>query len=392
MRILHTADWHLGRTLHGEDLGPAHAAFLDHLVDLVSHHRVDVLVVSGDVFDRTLAPLASLRLLQGALERLCPMTRVILTPGNHDSATRLGFGASLMREELRVFSRVDQVGIPVEVPGPGGQDGLLVYPVPWLEPDLVRHELGEVGSPVARSHEAVLRAALARITADLQVRRSQGDARPALAMVHTFVSGAVESDSERDIQVGGVAAVPASLFEDTGLAYVACGHLHRPQDVKGTGTKVRYSGSPLPLSFSEAGDHKSVTLVDISPDGAVDVQVLELPVWRRLAVLEGTMEHLLSPATDTHLQDWVSLRVTDPARPSEMVRRLRERFAHALLVQHTPQGVQARTAPDAQDLRTRGAREVSRDFFEAVGGRPLDEEEAALLDDVLTAIRSEATA
>ncbi|WP_418605244.1 metallophosphoesterase family protein [Georgenia sp. SUBG003] len=116
MRILHTSDWHLGRTLHGVDLTDHHARFLDHLVELVRDERVDAVLVAGDVYDRAIPPVDSVELLSGTLARLTEHAHVVLTPGNHDSATRLGFGSAMFRDRLAVRSRISGVGEPVELP------------------------------------------------------------------------------------------------------------------------------------------------------------------------------------------------------------------------------------------------------------------------------------
>ena len=288
MRILHTSDWHLGRTFHGRVLDDAQAAFADHLVELVRREAVDAVVVSGDVYDRAIPPTDSVRLLDETLRCLSDLTRVVLTPGNHDSAQRLGFGADLLREGLTIRARIAEVDRPVTIPGSEGADGLYVYALPYLDPDAAREvlppllaeRLGESGgapaqepddarpvesekvresgdapgseSPAApqppsrlpRSHEAVVSGALRLVAADLTARRAAATTRvPALVMSHAFVVGGLPTaESERDIRVGGVDSVPAGVYtglggsplaeRSGGLDYVALGHLHRPQEIR----------------------------------------------------------------------------------------------------------------------------------------------------------------
>ena len=294
MRILHTSDWHLGRTFHGRVLDDAHAVFADHLVELARAEAVDAVVVSGDVYDRAIPPTDSVRLLDETLRRLSDITRVILTPGNHDSARRLGFASDLLREGLTIRARVADVDRPVIVPGPDGGDGLYVYALPYLDPDAAREtlppllaaRLGEEMADAARttvpegagdhsektvddppgtasdaatrrlprSHEAVVSGALRLVAADLAARRAAAPARvPALVMSHAFVVGGLPSEeSERDIRVGGVDSVPSGVFaslggspsarECGGLDYVALGHLHRPQEIRSAGGAGRPNG------------------------------------------------------------------------------------------------------------------------------------------------------
>ena len=311
MRILHTSDWHLGRTFHGRVLDDAHAVFADHLVELARAEAVDAVVVSGDVYDRAIPPTDSVRLLDETLRRLSDITRVILTPGNHDSARRLGFASDLLREGLTIRARVADVDRPVIIPGPDGGDGLYVYALPYLDPDAAREtlpplladRLGEemadaartavpegartapeaagdhsekaAGDPpgtasdaparrLPRSHEAVVSGALRLVAADLAARRAAAPVRvPALVMSHAFVVGGLPSEeSERDIRVGGVDSVPSGVFaslggspsarECGGLDYVALGHLHRPQEIRLAGGSGGPAGAGRPAGSGGA--------------------------------------------------------------------------------------------------------------------------------------------
>ena len=379
MRLLHTSDWHLGRTLHGVDLLDHQAAALDHLIDVVRAERVDALLVAGDVYDRAIPPVEAVTLLSDALARLSELTTVVVTSGNHDSATRLGFGAALMRERVRVRTRVATLGEPVEV-----ADGL-VYGLPYLDPDLTRGDLAEddpeTGTAVlpARSHEAVTGAAMRRVRADLLRRRGDApDSRlRAVVMAHAFVVGGQPSESERDIRVGGVDQVPAGVF--AGFDYVALGHLHGPQGLSGVdGTVLRYSGSPLAYSFSEQHHAKSSVLVDLS--GAEPVtELVPAPVPRRLADVTGTLEQLLGSAGEAHADDWVRVTVTDPARPAELFRRVRERFPHALVVQHVPAGGVESSGRSQVVTAAADPLEVVDAFVRRVTGAAPTPAEAALL-------------
>ena len=383
MRLLHTSDWHLGRTLHGVDLLGHQAAALDHLVDVVRAERVDALLVAGDVYDRAIPPVEAVTLLSDALARLSELTTVVLTSGNHDSATRLGFGAALMRERVRLRTRVATLAEPVEV------GDVLVYGLPYLDPDLTRGELAEPddeagGAAVlpARSHEAVTGAAMRRVRADLAARRhgavrSGGTGLRVVVMAHAFVVGGQPSESERDIRVGGVDQVPAGVF--AGADYVALGHLHGPQGLSGVdGTVLRYSGSPLAYSFSEQHHTKSSVLVDLS--GAAPVtELVPAPVPRRLADVTGTLDQLLGAAGETHVDEWVRVTVTDEVRPTELFRRVRERFPHALVVQHVPAEGAARSARSQVVTAAADPLEVVDAFVRRVTGAGPTPVEAALL-------------
>jgi exonuclease SbcD len=393
MRLLHTSDWHLGRTLHGVDLLDHQATYLDHLVDLVHDEQVDVVLVAGDVYDRAIPPVEAVQLLSATLARLAERATVVLTPGNHDSAARLGFGAELMRERVRVRARVADLATPVVVPGDDGET--LVYALPYLDPDVVRTAL----DAPARSHESVMTAAMTRVRGDLARRTAEASAAGrraprSVVMAHAFVIGGAASESERDIRVGGVDQVPAGVL--AGVDYVALGHLHGPQRVGGAhpgGAQVlRYSGSPLAYSFSELHQTKSTTLVDLPPVGPPTVTLVPAPVPRRLAELTGPLAELLGPAGDAHTEDWLRLTVTDAHRPPDLFRQVKDRFPHALVIQHRPP---ARAGEDRASTEVTPAHdplEVTAEFVEHVTGAAPTGPEVAVLRrayaDVLAAERS----
>jgi exonuclease SbcD len=290
-----------------------------------------------------------------------------------------------MRDGVHLRTRVADVGAPV-VLGPaldGDGTAVLVYGLPYLDPDAARRPLSPDDAPLPRSHEAVMRAAMDRVRADVAVRRSAA-AGPALRVVvvaHAFVLGGQASESERDIRVGGVDHVPAEVF--AGADYVALGHLHGPQRVAGPpGTVLRYSGSPLAYSFSEQHHTKSSVLVDLGADGVVgDVSLLPAPVPRRLSDVTGTLESLLGPAGEPFTGDWVRVVVTDAARPPELFARVRRRFPHALVVQHRPPVVDRPAAGGV--TAAHDPLEVAAQFVEHVTGAGPSSAEVAVLRQAL---------
>lgn len=382
MRILHTSDWHLGRTLHGVDLLAHQAAYLDHLVETARSEAVDAVVVAGDVYDRAIPPVEAVELLGDALARLSETATVVVTPGNHDSAIRLGFGAGLMRDGLHLRARVADVGRPVELADEHGP--VLVYALPYLDPDAVRRELADehaVDGLLARSHEAVVSAAMRRVRADLAGRPAAGVRPRGVVVAHAFVVGGQASDSERDIRVGGVDAVPAGVF--AGVDYVALGHLHGPQrvtapDGDGPAPRLHYSGSPLAYSFSERDHRKATLLVELGPDGvARDVEAIPAPVPRRLADVTGTLPDLLGAAGEPYVDAWVRVVVTDDERPADLHARVSSRFPHALVVEHRPAA--GALGGTAAVVAGRDPLEVAAEFVRHVtGADPLEAELAVL--------------
>ncbi|MDR0365875.1 MAG: exonuclease SbcCD subunit D [Bifidobacteriaceae bacterium] len=396
MKLIHTSDWHLGRWLHGVDLLEYQSTYLDQLVELARDVKPAAVLVSGDIYDRAVPPVGAVELLRDALERLTEVTTVVITSGNHDSAARLGFGAALMRPELRLVTRLDQVGQPVELPGPGGSGGALVYPIPYLDVFAAQEAWTAAGEPwapggeLARSHEAVLSAAVRAIQADLSRRGlggaggSAGEGRPAtVVMAHAFVVGASPSDSERELTVGGIGTVPASVFSR--FDYAALGHIHRPQEVRGgAGQVLNYPGSPLAFSFSEAGHVKSTSVVTLG-SGPPQLERIPAPVPRALAEVHGSLEQLESAAHDEFQSMWVSVTVTDTQFPQDMYRRVRHRFPHALLIRHEPSGAPADPRGRVVTARSDPV-EVAASFLEYAGGRAASAAEIEEVRDALAAL------
>ncbi|GAA2620587.1 exonuclease SbcCD subunit D [Streptomyces axinellae] len=378
MRLLHTSDWHLGRSFHRVNLLDAQRAFLDHLVTTVEERAVDAVLVAGDIYDRAVPPLPAVEMFDSALHRLAELSvPTVMISGNHDSARRLGVGSGLM-DRAGIHLRTDPAACasPVLLDDDGGQ--VAFYGLPYLEPSLVRQTLGAEKS----GHPAVLRAAMNRVREDLAAR-SPGTRSVVLA--HAFVTGAEVSDSERDITVGGVASVPASAFD--GIDYAALGHLHTCQTIT---ERVRYSGSPLAYSFSEAGHSKSMWLVDLGPEGQLAAERLPCPVPRPLARLRGTLEQLLAdPAHEPHTGSWVEATLTDAARPTEPMARLEKRFPHTVSLVFDPaRDEDEDTVSYALRLRGRSDRQIAEDFVGHVRpGRHAEPEEREMLGAALEAAR-----
>jgi len=383
MRFLHTSDWHLGRMLHGTDLIEAQAAVLGQIRDLVAEPPdgigIDAVIVAGDVYDRAVPPVEAVALFERTLAELAEHATVIVSSGNHDSAIRLGFGSRLFTDRIRLRTDLASIGTPVLL------EQLAIYPLPYLDPDSARIALSAGEEPLARSHQAVMAAAMDRVRADLKTRPGHR----CVVVAHAFVVGGQPSDSERSILVGGVDSVAADTF--AGADYVALGHLHGPQQPRtGTGTVLAYSGSPLRYSFSERDHIKSVNLVDLPPDGPVTVTAVPLAQPRPMAVLTGTLAELL--ALDGYTEHWLSVTLTDRARPDRPIDRLRARFPQLLHVEFAPAG-QLPAGPSALlPAAERNPRELAADFLSHVTGVPPAPDELDLFAQAYATALAEASA
>ena len=365
MRILHTSDWHLGRSFHRVGMLDHQASFVDHLVEVIEAERVDLLVVAGDVYDRALPPVDAVRLADETFARLAASrARVVLTSGNHDSAQRLGFGSRLI-DAAGIFVRTDasSVGTPVLLEDSHGP--VAVHGLPYLDPQGL-HEPWQLSS---RSHEAALAEAMRRVRADLARRPMRS-----VVLAHAFVAGGEPSESERDISVGGVSMVASSLFD--GISYTALGHLHGRSVL---GDALRYSGSPLAYSFSEAGHTKGCWLVDLGRHAVESAEFIPAPVPRRLARVRGDLETLLTDPTLAAIEgDWIQATLTDTVRPASPMERLRERFPETLVLAFAPSGNSAPTIPTAAPGGRRD-HEIALEFVAEMRGAPATPDESALL-------------
>ena len=290
MRILHTSDWHLGRSFGPISLHDDQQAFIDWLVEVCAAERIDLVVVAGDIYDRAIPPTEAVVMFREALVRLqaAGHTLAVIT-GNHDGADRVAAYDELM-DVSKVFVRggYAKIGEVIHLTFADGPLDLVMLPFldPQAAPDDMAAPAGEEGDDdafarrVRRTHHSVLEAAIAAARPNITAPRT-------LAVSHAFVAGGEASDSERQLTVGGTSTVDASLFD--GFSYTALGHLHRPQQVK---PMVRYSGTPLAYSFSE--EHaKSVTIIDMDAQGAATITDMPVPVGRPVRTMRGTLDELL---------------------------------------------------------------------------------------------------
>jgi DNA repair protein SbcD/Mre11 len=373
VRILHTSDWHLGRSFHSVGMLAAQAAYVDHLLDVVESEQVDLVVLAGDVYDRALPPVDAVELADDTFARLAASrASVVVSSGNHDSPARLGFNSRLADTAgVHLRTRWQDVGSPVLL---GDEHGpVAVHAIPYLEPDAVR----SAWALPERSHAAALTAAMSRVTADLSARRGTRS----VVLAHAFIAGdpdaaaGMASDSERDISVGGLQIAPTRLF--TGVDYAALGHLHGAATLTGS---VRYSGSPLAYSFSEAGHTKGSWLVDLGADGVSSVELLPAPVPRQLATLRGPLDELLvDPALRDAETCWLQVTLTDTRRPQQAMERLRARFPHTLVLGFDPEGVAPARAPVAPRVDGRSDLDVALGFVAEVRDLEATTEEELLL-------------
>lgn len=318
MRLLHTADWHLGRLFHNLSLLDDQRHVLNQLIDIVDREAVDAVLIAGDIYDRSVPPASAVALLDEVLTELCSVRNlpVVMISGNHDSAQRLGFGARHLRQAgLHILSDLANCDRPVTLSAKGID--IDVFGIPYADPEYVRSQL----AADVRDFDSAHRYLVERINAQ------RHPARPTVLMSHCFVDGGSASDSERPLTLGGAESVAWEPMQD--FDYVALGHLHGPQ-YRG-GEHIRYSGSLLKYSFSEASQRKGITLVDIDEKGVRHIEHRPLEPRLDVRILEGELESLIADGvSDPNADDYLLVRLTDRHAILDPMGKLREVYPNVL--------------------------------------------------------------
>lgn len=377
MRFIHTADWHLGRSFYSTSLVEDQAYVLDQLISLARDSKPDLILISGDVYDRAVPPTDAVKLLDDTLSRLILDIGVptILIAGNHDSPQRLQFGARLM-ESLRLYifaAMSTQLNFHqfYDEEGP-----VAFYAMPYAEPSIVRQYWAD--KPIDR-HQDVITAWTALI------RRNHPSGARSVLVAHAFVSGGEQSESERPLSVGGSDSVAANCFD--GFDYVALGHLHRRQTL-GNG-KIHYSGSLLKYSFSEATHLKAVNIVELGAAGHCKIESALLTPKRDLRCIEGTLDNLLNRSGDHgSREDFIRATLLDKGALLDPLRRLREVYPN-IITERPFLAKESGIEGGGRDHRKMDVVSLFGDFFSQVTGEPLSDEQRSVFAVVVDNLRQE---
>ncbi|MEO1420329.1 MAG: exonuclease SbcCD subunit D [Pseudomonadota bacterium] len=374
MRILHTADLHLGRQFNGIPLDADHAAILDQIVSAITSRDVDVLVIAGDIFDRAAPPTSAVRQFNGFLARVASETdaAVVMIAGNHDSGDRIA-SMAIMTDTRRALIRgaISADEKPLFLTDAHGRVAFTGLPFAY------EYAARECFSDEAlHTPEDVLAAQVAC------GRRNIPDGTRWVVVSHAFVAGASSSESERPLtRVGGIETVSSAVFE--GAHYVALGHLHRPQSVGAP--HIRYSGSPLAFGFDESDCQKSMSLVEIDAVGQATIENIPFEPVRRVRVLKGRhAELLLADRSD----DFIKAVLTDDAPVIDGMKRIRDVFPNACELVYD----RDEKAPEVKSLAGRALAvanpvEVIGDFLEHVRDEGFSENELEVVASALGRLR-----
>ena len=381
MRFIHTADWHLGRLFFGRHLTDDQAHVLDELVRLAKDACAEAVVIAGDIYDRAVPPVEAVELFDDTLSRLLleEKLKVIYIAGNHDSAARLGFGSRLLAGGgVFVAGQLQADAPPIILDDAHGKVAFSL--LPYMEPATVRFAYGEAAEELMGFDEATS-FTVARAAALVPERCRS------VAVAHAFIAGGASSDSERPLSVGGSDSVSPACFAP--FSYTALGHLHAPQ--RAGAENIRYSGSLMKYSFSEAGQRKGVTVVDLAADGTVSVEEVPLAAPHDLAVVRGALEEILEDRERfPKSEDYIAVELMDEGPVLDANGKLRAVYPN--LLQVTRPGLMEQ----AGILREQGREKLGRpddvlfsEFFADMTGKKLDEAQEKALHEALAELLRE---
>ncbi|MFT7560096.1 MAG: exonuclease SbcD [Flavobacteriales bacterium] len=375
MKFIHSSDWHIGRQLHNQSLLDDQRHVLMQLVALADEHKVDAVIVAGDIYDRSVPPASAVALLDEVLQILVRDKKivVVMIAGNHDSHERLGFASKQLEASgLYIIGPLSAELNPITITGREG--GAVVYGIPYADPALVR----QVYESEVSSHEDAMRCILDPI------RKHDSQGRPKIVVAHCFLAGGSESDSERPLSLGGADNISPQVF--SGFNYVALGHLHGPQYK--LETNIRYSGSILKYSFSEQHQKKSLTLVTLNGRGEAEIELIPLRPLHDLRIIEGELESLLEQGkTDLQREDYLMIRLLDKHAILDAMAKLRRVYPNVLHLERTGLMANNNILEVNRDHFQKTEMAMFKDFYQQVSGEAVTDKQLVVLDSMMNDLR-----
>ncbi|SDH99488.1 Exodeoxyribonuclease I subunit D [Vibrio xiamenensis] len=378
MKFLHTSDWHLGRQFHNVSLLEDQRVVLEQIIDYLKQQPVDALIIAGDIYDRSVPPTVAIELMNQFINLVCGELQIpiILIPGNHDGAQRLGFGAEQLKQAgLHIIANFEDMLKPVVIETEQAGE-VAFYGMPYNDPETVRHYYSEPASTHDDAHQLLCE----------KIRQQFKPQQRNVLISHCFVDGAIESDSERPLSIGGSDRVSHEHFVD--FDYVALGHLHQPQK-KGE-EFIRYSGSPMKYSFSEQHQKKGMTLVELNRDGFVSATHIPLNAPHQMRIIEGELQQIIEQGkSDPHAHDYLLVRLMDKHAILDPMEKLRAVYPNVLHLEKP--GMLIGVDQDMGKARlARGEFDMFKDFFlEAQQSDLTQEQEQAVKDVIAQLVRQD---
>ncbi len=390
MKILHTADWHLGKSFNNHQLLAEQQEALSQIVRMVKIHQPDVVLLAGDIYDRSVPPADAVRVFDSVLSEIILdlKTPVIAIAGNHDSPERIGYGAGLLEKQgLHITGTLSLPVKPVVLTDAFGE--VYFYPIPYTEPETLRFLLRDTADAEKeiRTHAQVME----YLVAHIKVNHPKG--KRAVMIGHAFVAEAKEdtSDSERDLMVGGAAYIPAEVFSF--FDYTALGHLHKPLSF--LDGKLKYAGSLFKYSFSEANYAKSVVLLEMGAQGEITYERLPLIPEKEVRRVKGRIKErkfYLEEDTKIDIQkdDLLEVSLLNEEVVPNAMQIIQKQYPNALVLKW----IELSSISQVTKLTTAGIRDMSeeqlfQDFFKSMTQKTLeqDQEKATVLTNTIKELK-----
>jgi DNA repair protein SbcD/Mre11 len=378
MKFIHTADWHLGKLVHGIYMTEQQREVLHQFVRLVEEEKPDAVVIAGDLYDRSVPPTEAVELLDEILYKINVelQTPVIAISGNHDSAERLSFGSSWYRKSrLYLKGKLTNDFSPVEV------EGVNFHLIPYAEPGIVRQLLQ---NDAIHSHHDAMEALVT------EIEKNMDPSEPQVFVGHAFVLGGKTSDSERTLSVGGSGCVGAELFDP--FHYTALGHLHSPDAIKHE--KVKYSGSLLKYSFSEAKQRKCVSIVEIDSKGSISIEEKSLTPRQDMREVAGFLEELLDPKFfhQQKTDDFLKVTLHDEGALIDPINKLRQVYPNVLHLERRLEQHDLRVKENYSSLRDEKKTELElfQQFYSEMTTSEFTEDKEKIMINVIEKSKREA--
>ena len=364
MKLIHLSDLHLGKRVFEYNMLEDQEYILLKILQIADEEKPDGVILAGDIYDKSIPSAEAVQLFDDFLYRLAKRgLQVFVISGNHDSPERIAFGSRLIGASGIHLSPVyDGSVAPIVLTDPYGP--VNVYMLPYLKPTHVRRYCPEAE---ITSYTDALRAAVDRLQADPSERN--------ILVTHQFVTGASRSESE-DISVGGADNVDAAVF--SGFDYIALGHIHSPQNIGGE-PRIRYCGTPLKYSFSEAGQEKSVTVVTLAEKGSVEIRTVPLVPKHDLRELRGSYMELTAKANyaGTNTDDYLHITLTDEEDIPDVIGKLRVIYPRLMKLDYDNRRTRAGGALTVEDTERKTPLQLFGEFYEQQNGQPLSPEQLA---------------
>ena len=374
MKLIHISDLHLGKRLNEFSMLEDQRYILEQIVTICVREKADALLLAGDIYDRPIPPVEAVRVLDQFLNALVAQgICVCAISGNHDSAERVAFGADLMkRSGVHLAGIYDGTTQRVTLTDKFGE--VIVYLLPFIRPSVVRHALGRDD---IESYQDAVEAAIQQMNID-QTKRN-------ILVAHQFVTGAGRCDSE-DVMVGGVDNVDASVFE--AFDYTALGHIHSPQNIGAN--MVRYCGTPLKYSISEAKQEKSVTVIEMEEKGHVTVRTIPLVPKHDVRTIHGSYMEVTARTfyQGTDPSDYVQITLTDEEDIPDGIQKLRTIYPNLLSLGYDNKRTRAQQVIEPQEtMKQKTEQELFEEFYEKQNNQPMSEEQSHFVKELLAKIK-----